>query len=670
MTEILAKSNIFILCDTNLCIFFLKMILEELSKRPFLLLLLLFGMVTLTLESIAYEGRCGNWSNWTLGIVSLIFSYLLYYSRRHSIGIIGGICIASLLINVTHRTDQHWQIRQSEGTKTREQVLIVKEHFSNEPYSKIIASDEDKRLILLTSFEKLPKLYHGDTLIALIRNTPIQRASIYDPYNEAKYLHTMHIFQKGMVDSLIQINKNNGSHPKRLSQMANEWACLQIEKYTKREYSALLSGILFGNKQGISKDTKNAFIQTGTAHILAVSGLHVGMLYVIVSFIFRFIPLPKKFKWIKSVLTILSIWCFAFICGGGASIIRAVVMFTLWEIGIHLKKYADSINILCATAFIMVVLDPCTLFDIGFQLSVAAVLSIILFQSHFRKIWPGSNKITNHIAENLWITISVQILIIPLTLYYFHQFPTYFIPANIIWIPLSFLLMVCGLMIIVTAGLIPTIAIIFGWLCNVLMLTGTKTFEVLEKLPFYIIDGIWINLFQLIITFSSIYFLYQSFSRKHFPSLRISMLLMIVYGASFLVQYSLANRTEEIIFYSLKDKEAFDKRVEHRVISGLTDSIPANVKLYRAANFVDQVWELRDSLSKVRYLEQLASLGILLVNKDNFKNIQKYDTIPPNIVVLGNTLKPFQKKLIKKIFTNQDAIIHDLKTEGSLVLKL
>lgn len=148
------------------------------------------------------------------------------------------------------------------------------------------------------------------------------------------------------------------------------------------------------------------------------------------------------------------------------------------------------------------------------------------------------------------------------------------------------------------------------------------------------------------------------------------MLLMIVYGASFLVQYSLANRTEEIIFYSLKDKEAFDKRVEHSVISGLTDSIPANVKLYRAANFVDQVWELRDSLSKVRYLEQLASLGILLVNKDNFKNIQKYDTIPPNIVVLGNTLKPFQKKLIKKIFTNQDAIIHDLKTEGSLVLKL
>ena len=186
------------------------------------------------------------------------------------------------------------------------------------------------------------------------------------------------------------------------------------------------------------------------------------MLYVIVSFIFRFIPLPKKFKWIKSVLTILSIWCFAFICGGGASIIRAVVMFTLWEIGIHLKKYADSINILCATAFIMVVLDPCTLFDIGFQLSVAAVLSIILFQS-FQKIWHGSNKITNHIAENLWITISVQILIIPLTLYYFHQFPTYFIPANIIWIPLSFLLMVCGLMIIVTAGLIPTIAIIFGW---------------------------------------------------------------------------------------------------------------------------------------------------------------------------------------------------------------
>ena len=84
------------------------------------------------------------------------------------------------------------------------------------------------------------------------------------------------------------------------------------------------------------------------------------------------------------------------------------------------------------------------------------------------------------------------------------------------------------------------------------------------------------------------------------------------------------------------------------------DSIPANVKLYRAANFVDQVWELRDSLSKVRYLEQLASLGILLVNKDNFKNIQKYDTIPPNIVVLGNTLKPSKKKkLIKNIYKSR-----------------
>jgi competence protein ComEC len=204
---------------------------------------------------------------------------------------------------------------------------------------------------------------------------------------------------------------------------------------------SVAAALMFGYKNELDKDLRQRFSNIGAGHILAVSGLHFNLIFGIAYFLLSFIGMSKRGRIVKQLILLPVIWGFAFITGLSPSVIRAACMLSFWGIGNAFFYKAFSLNTLAATAFFMLLYNPIYLFDIGFQLSFLAVLSILVINPLFVRRYSSENKIIQYLWELIAVSFSAQIGVLPLSLYYFHQFPVLFLVTNICLIPLSGILM-------------------------------------------------------------------------------------------------------------------------------------------------------------------------------------------------------------------------------------
>ena len=202
------------------------------------------------------------------------------------------------------------------------------------------------------------------------------------------------------------------------------------------EEKSVLATITVGYRQAMSREVRNRFSATGVAHILAVSGFHVAIVCGFLSFLFSFLPRNGCCRWIRYISLLVLLWGFAAITGLAVSSVRAALMLTMYLTGGVLDRRAERYNILAASAFCMLVYEPLYLFDIGFQLSYLAVLSILYFQPRLQALI----KVHNPFLRTPWgwvtVTLSAQAGTTFLCLYYFEQFSTVFLLTNL---PLTFL---------------------------------------------------------------------------------------------------------------------------------------------------------------------------------------------------------------------------------------
>lgn len=193
---------------------------------------------------------------------------------------------------------------------------------------------------------------------------------------------------------------------------------------------AVLSAIVLGDKSMLSDETRNSFMNTGAMHVLAVSGLHIGLILYLLLFVTeRFSKFISRKSALIAILVFL--WIYALVTGMSPSVIRAVFMFSMLSISQLVSRDYDPINILFFTAFCLLIYDPLYIYDIGFQLSYLAMLGIFLFYEKIDKLVVVKNSILNKIWQGTAIGLAAQIMTTPLSLYYFHQFPNYFILSNL-----------------------------------------------------------------------------------------------------------------------------------------------------------------------------------------------------------------------------------------------
>lgn len=236
-------------------------------------------------------------------------------------------------------------------------------------------------------------------------------------------------------------------------------------KVPNRESQQIASALLLGQKDNLDKEIKNAYAETGTMHILAVSGLHVGIIYAILLFPLKGIRLKSNQRKIYLTAVILLIWTYAVLTGFSPSVIRAATMFSLFTAGQMRKRKPSSFNILAFSALVMIAMDPGVIFEVGFQLSYIAVAGILLIQPLVAGFWLPPNRFLEYIWQLTAVSIAAQLATFPLSVFYFHIFPTYFLLANLIIIPLSFLVMSVGIPFLALSW-IPVLGVSLGWIMS------------------------------------------------------------------------------------------------------------------------------------------------------------------------------------------------------------
>ncbi|MFC2123233.1 ComEC/Rec2 family competence protein [Bacteroidota bacterium] len=210
----------------------------------------------------------------------------------------------------------------------------------------------------------------------------------------------------------------------------------------------IVSALVIGQRNNLDPDVADDFSRSGVYHILAVSGLHVGIVYFIMMFIFGRLNRSKPGRWVFAIITIISLICYSVITGLSPSVIRAATMLSLIPVSQAINRRANIFNTISFSAFLHLLYDPFLIFSAGFQLSYLAVLGIVLF---YKPIY-NLIELNSYIFDRIWklwsVSIAAQIMTFPLTIHYFNQFPVVFLISNVVMIPVAFITVMSGFLML------------------------------------------------------------------------------------------------------------------------------------------------------------------------------------------------------------------------------
>lgn len=248
------------------------------------------------------------------------------------------------------------------------------------------------------------------------------------------------------------------------------------------EELALISALTIGYKKLIPAEQREAYAASGAMHVLAVSGLHVGILYVLFSFLFGFLKqLPFGNIWFTLVIIVLMLG-FAFITGFSPSVTRATIMFSFIAFGKLIRKQQYIVNTIAASACVILLIQPNALFQIGFQLSYLAVIGIVLFYPVFSEKWNASGRFMKWLVGLILVSVIAQAITAPMNAFYFHRFANYSILANLIVIPLVTILL-NGTVLLIALGFIGINFPILGGLVQVIAKTMNTCVYAISNIP-------------------------------------------------------------------------------------------------------------------------------------------------------------------------------------------
>ncbi len=393
---------------------------------------------------------------------------------------------------------------------------------------------ENHNYKVLTYFEKNAStlnLKYGDRLLIKARIQAVENAGNPNEFDYAAFLARKGIFYQTYLKSenLQILEHDKGNIVFALAHKARG-NLLQIYKDydIKGAELAVLSALTLGYKSYLDRETKSAFSESGAMHVLAVSGLHVGIILGILMMFFKPFTGNKKIRYLKLIIIIVSLWSFALLSGLSPSVRRAALMFSFVAIGDFINRPNSIYNSLFASASILLLYNPGNFFDVGFQLSYLAVFSIvalqpIIYRSIFIPTWLGK-----HVWTLASVSIAAQLGTMPIGLFYFHQFPTYFILTNIFVIPLAFIIIYLALALLLSSGfafLAKIIAFVLNWV--LFSLNYIVTF--IKNMPFSSIKAMELQLFEVIFLYIFIVFLFSYFflQKKIYLNLSLAFLLIV-----------------------------------------------------------------------------------------------------------------------------------------------
>lgn len=447
--------------------------------------------------------------------------------------------------------------------------------------------------IVIVYFEKeenFPELNPGDVILCRQKPQFLKNNGNPFEFDYKKYLARKKIYRQvylsankwketGTVNTSVGIKAEN-FREKLLS-------IYRSQSIDEREME-ILSALTLGYKRELDPETKRVFSSAGAMHILAVSGLHVGIIFWVISLMFGFLRKQKSGRFLFVCLSVSILWAYAIITGLSPSVMRASAMFSIFVIGENLQRKANIYNSLAASAFFLLLFNPNNLFDIGFQLSYSAVFGIVYLQPKMDKIYTFKNKILQYIWLLLTVSVAAQIATFPIAAYYFNQFPSYFWLTNSIVIPSVIVLIPAGVGLLIFSK-IPFLSTIISFILNYLIKLIYAILSFIDQLPYSALQ-FSVSTEQFLILLILLFSLFLFLKNYHPAYLKITLFFTFLLSLlSIFIQINSINKNVLIVYNSA------DNSTIH-LIHGKTNFIISEKEIVYDDYIIQTIWNTKTKL--------------------------------------------------------------------------
>lgn len=583
--------------------------------------------------------------------------FILNWRKTKSIwfGIIGFITMISIGVLTTNLHNEklfsnHYSSIDSEAkTVTFRIRTTLKSGLYNDKYIADVLKIEDtpvsgKILLNILKDSTKTKLRVDDIYITSegfqnINSTVNPDQFDYKSYLEKQYIYNQIYTKKERLLGISERKHTLFGYADALRETIN--TKLKLYNFKPNEL-AIINALILGQRQDITKAIQTDYTNAGAIHILAVSGLHVGIILLLLNLLFKPFHNRKYGKYIKIVSIVTLLWCFAIVAGLSSSVVRAVTMFSIVAIGMHLKRPTNIYNTLAISVFVLLLFRPLFIFDVGFQLSYVAVIAIVAIKPKFDNLWRPKYKIPRLFWDAFTVGIAAQLGVLPLSLFYFHQFPGLFFLANVIIIPFLGLILGLGIFIIVLAllNILPQeLADIYGGIISLM----NNLMHWVSQQEQFLFQEISFNTLQVVSVYILIIVMFQLLIKKTYKWMRLALISVLLFqSVSLYNKYSL-NTSSFMVFHKSRHTVIGLKNNSELKIDTNLDSINQFKTLtnYKVSNAIETIY--KDTLQPIY---KVNNTSILLIDSLGVYNVK---TFKPDYVILINSPKINLDRLIDSL---------------------
>lgn len=395
-------------------------------------------------------------------------------------------------------------------------------------------------------------LKYGDVIAFRNEAKPILGPKNPDQFDFRHYMSMQGIYESIYLDqkNSVVLDRDQGFF---LYHWADELRLKFLKVLTqngiKEDQFAVASALLIGQRNYLDAETIEDYSNAGAMHVLAVSGLHVGILYLILNFLLNFFGKSRRARGFTCVVLLSALWLYAMITGFSPSVLRATIMFSFVILANAINRNGNIYNTIAASAFLLLIVDPYLLFHVGFQLSYLAVLGIIYFQPKIYGLISVKYKLLDYVWKITAVSIAAQLTTFPICIYYFHQFPAYFLLSNLIVIPFAGIIFVLGVALLLSAFS----SLISGWvgaLLDQVISILNLCVKFINELPFSVADGLHISPLECLLLYGCLIFGIMAIEMKKLRILYAAAVGLLAFILLDLYEDFKLSKSRSICFYS------------------------------------------------------------------------------------------------------------------------
>ena len=601
---------------------------------------------------------------WNNGIVIsaciLIFLSLTAYWQRKTLFFVFitwiTFFLTGMILVYENDTTNHTNYFEKNLKNTSKVILaidkVLKPGNYHHKYVADVVQVDSKKTIghVLLNIEKdsSPLLFHTGDLVFLKNKFQDIKSSLNPhQFNYKNYLAKQGIYQQvyATKQELLLLDQTSTSFLGFIAALRLKiQQSLQQYDFSEDEL-AVMNALLLGQRQEISKELSDNYSKAGAIHILAVSGLHVGIILLILSFVLKPLERVNKGKLIKLVLVILFLWFFAVLAGMSASVTRAVTMFSAIALGQFFNKRNAVEHSLIFSMFIILLWKPLFLFDVGFQLSYTAVFGIIWVQPVLYQLWKPTFFIVDKGWQLISVSVAAQLGVLPISLFYFHQFPGLFFISNLIIIPFLGVILGLGLVVLVLSYVSILPVFLEGFYGDVISILN-KVVTFVARQEKFLFSEISFSVIKMIFFYLLIILGFQLFLKLNTKRCFLFLGSILAFQCVFILEkYTIAQKSELIVFHKSKNtiigkRKGSSFEVYHSMDSLQISSQKLLINYKVGENISSQNYH---KLSNLMYYKKQV---VLIIEKDGLYDIKELNS---PIVVLRESPKINLQRLAEKL---------------------